>query len=179
MKRVILLSAILIMFFSASDMLAQRGRQDNRGRGDRKEDVRRDDRRGNDRRRDDRDDDFRRNDRDGRKDRYGRSVRVVDRRVYRDNGRVYRNRPVVVRNTKVYYDYDFKRSRRIEVNRGYRPSARHIWISGYWHYDSRFRREVWIDGHWSLRMAHHRWIPGHYRAFNGVRIWIDGCWTVG
>ena len=165
------------MFFSASDMLAQRGRQDNRGRGDRKEDVRRNDHRNDDRRRNDRD--YHRNDRDGRKDRYGRTVRVVDRRVYRDNGRGYRNRPVVVRNSRVYYDYDFKRGRRIQVNRGFRPSARHIWISGYWHYDPRLRREVWIDGHWSLRMSHHRWVPGHYGLFNGVRIWIEGVWTVG
>lgn len=178
MKRVILLSGILIMFLSASDIMAQRGRQDNRGRNDRdrREDVRRDDRRGNDHRRDDRN--YRGNDRNGRKDKYGRTVRVVDRRVYRDNGRRYDRRPVVVRNTRVYYDYDFKRGRRVQVNRGFRPSTRHIWISGYWTYDSRLRREVWIDGHWSLRMSNHRWIAGHYRVFNGVRIWIDGSWTV-
>ena len=177
MKRVILLSGILLMFFSASDMLAQRGRQDNRGRGDKKENVRNNDRRGSEDRRDDRN--YRNNDRDGRRDKYGRTVRVVDRRVYRDNGRSFNNRPVVVRNRNVYFDYDFKRGRRIQVNRGFRPSARHIWVSGYWAYDARFRREIWIDGHWSLRLSSHRWVPGHYRIFNGARIWIDGCWTVG
>ncbi|WP_420385330.1 hypothetical protein [Roseivirga sp.] len=173
MKRVILLSGILIMFFSA-DILAQRGRQDNRGRRDRKEDVRRNDRG--------------RDDRDGRKDRYGRTVKVVDRRVYRDNGRDFRNRNngrrfndrgYYTRNSRVYYDYDFKRGRRVKVNRGYRPSNRHIWVSGYWHYDRRLRRDIWIDGHWSLRLSQHRWMPGHYRVFNGVRVWIEGCWTVG
>ncbi|MBO6660723.1 MULTISPECIES: hypothetical protein [Roseivirga] len=179
MKRVILLSGILLMFFSASDMLAQRGRQDDRRRGDRKEDVRRDNRKGDDRRRDGRNNGYRDNDRKGRKDKYGRTVKVVDRRVYRNNGRRYNNRPVVVRNTRVYYDYDFRRGRRIKVNRGYRPSARHIWISGYWTYDRRLRRDVWVDGYWSVRRNNHRWVPGHYRRFNGVRIWIDGCWTIG
>ena len=163
MKRVILLSGILIMFFSASDMFAQRG-----GRGNdrnRKEEVRRNDRRGNDR--------------DFRKDKYGRSVRVVDARVYRDNGRRGNGnfRPDA-RNSRVYYDYDFRRGRRIAVNRGYRPSARHIWVSGYWQFNPRLRREVWVDGHWSLRRSNHRWVAGHYSAFNGVRIWVDGCWTV-
>ncbi len=164
MKRVILLlSGILIMFFSASDMFAQRGRKANDR--NKKEEVQRDNRG--------------RDDRNGRKDKYGRTVRVINRNVYRDNGRrdARAYRPVD-RNSGVYYDYDFKRGRRIAVTRGFRPSARHIWISGYWQFNPRLRRDVWVDGYWSLRRTNHRWVSGHYRAFNGVRIWVEGSWTV-
>ncbi|WP_286754875.1 hypothetical protein [Roseivirga sp. UBA838] len=166
MKRVILIISAVFLFFSASEMFAQRGRQSDRDRDrreDRREDVRRNDRH---------------RDRDEIRDRHGRSVRVIDCRVYRDRGWRYDRRPTPVRNTRVYYDYDFRNGRRIAVRRGYRPSNRHIWVSGYWHYDHRLRRDIWIDGHWSVRRSHHRWVPGHYRVFNGIRIWVEGCWTV-
>ena len=163
MKRVILLSALLVIFFSASDMFAQRG-----GRGNdrnRREDVR--------------NNDPRRDDQEFRKDKYGRSVRVVNTRVYRDNSRYENGRlRADSRSSRVYYEYDYRRGRRIAVNRGFRPSSRHIWISGYWEYNPRLRRDVWVDGYWSLRRSNHRWVDGHYRVFNGVRIWVDGCWTV-
>lgn len=180
MKRVILLSGILIMFFSASDILAQRRKQENRDRGNRKEDVRKNDR--NDRNKD-RGREFNKNDRNHRnnssKDRFGRDVRLVNRRVYKDNRRpVYNTRIVSNRNSRVYYDYDFRSGRRFKVNRGFRPSNRHIWIAGNWNYDRKLRRDVWVGGHWSLRRSFHRWIPGHYQVFNGTRIYIEGCWTI-
>lgn len=175
MKRVILLSAILFLSFAASDLSAQRRGDDQRMRG-RRENVSKDKSRKNDR-------DFRfkrkRKERLVDRDRFGRQVRVVNRNAYAWSGRSNRgNRWARDRRANIYYDYDFRRGRRIKVNRGIRPSNRHIWVSGYWQYDRRLRRDVWIGGHWSLRRTYHRWIPAHYQVFNGARIWIEGCWTV-
>lgn len=111
--------------------------------------------------------------------RRGRSERVVDYRYGRNNGWVnYGRAGTVGRGYYDYYDYDFRRGRRIAIHRGLRPSNRHIWVGGHWRYDPRLGRDVWVDGRWSLRRANHRWAPGRYRVFNGSRIWVDGCWTV-
>lgn len=108
-----------------------------------------------------------------------RTVRVVDRRVtsnrgwsnygYSSSGRY---------DSRRFYDFDSRRGIRILVNRGYRPSQRHIWVAGHWRFSQRFGREIWVDGSWSIRRSNHRWVKGHYQRVNGLRIWIDGCWTI-
>ena len=167
MKRALLTIAILLFTGLSADVLAQRTRQDSRK--PRKEETLN-------------------NRREGKKPknnngyRVERISRVVDRRVTRDRG--WRNygssNTVGLRNTRNvrFYDYDFRRGRRVLVDRGYRPSNRHIWVTGHWRYSPRFRRDVWVDGHWSIRRANHRWIPGRYQRLNGVRIWVEGCWSV-
>lgn len=169
MKRVILFIGIMSLgLITESQLLAQR--------------------RGNDRRDDDRKrvEKGRDNDRgrDGRNwvyttTRNGRNERVVKKTVVRHEGYRHmepRRDSRSVRVDHVYYDYDFRNGRRHEVRRGYAPSARHIWVNGYWHYDRRLRREVWIGGHWALRKSYHRWEPGRYSIIGGVRIWVPGVW---
>ncbi len=165
MKRALLTIAIILFTGLSADLLAQRTRQDNRK--PRKEETLNNRRQGKK---------PKRNDRGYRAE---RTSRVVDRRVRRDRGwRNYGYSNTVGRRNIRYYDYDFRRGRRILVDRGYRPSNRHIWIAGHWRYSPRFRRDVWVDGRWTVRRANHRWVPGRYQRFNGVRIWVDGCWTV-
>lgn len=178
MKRVILLSAILFLGFVSSDLSAQRSGEYQRRRG-REENLSKDKFRKNDR--DLRDDRFRgkRREKFAKRDRFGREVRVVNRNAIAWSGRSIRNNGWASdRRPTVYYDYDFRRGRKIRVNRGLRPSNRHIWVSGYWQYNRRLRRDVWVGGHWSLRRSYHRWVPAHYQIFNGAKIWIEGCWTV-
>ena len=168
MKKRILFIEILLLGFVAQDALAQRGRRDD-GRGrERREDVRKNDRR---------------NDRPGKKGKFTpvKNDRRHDNRSYRgrdDRRSGWKN---YGRSTSVsargYYDYDFRRGRRIAVRRGVRPSSRHIWVSGHWRFDRRLRRDVWIGGHWSKRRTYHRWVPAHYAVLGGVRIWVEGCWT--
>ncbi|WP_422006973.1 hypothetical protein [Roseivirga pacifica] len=169
MKKRILLIGILLAGFMAQDALAQRGkRDDDRGR-DRREDVRRGDRR------------------DDHKGKKGKFTPVRNDRGHR-NDRTYRGRDDRRRGWKNYgrsttvsarryYDYDFRRGKRIVVRRGVRPSGRHIWVSGHWRYDRRLRRDVWIGGHWSLQRSYHRWVPAHYAVLGGANIWVEGCWT--
>lgn len=165
MKRALLTIAILLFTGLSADLLAQRTRQDNRQ--PRREEALN-------------------NKREGKKPKNNnrgykaeRTSRVVDRRVTRDRGwSNYGYSNTVGRSNVRYYDYDFRTGRRIQVNRGRRPSNNHIWIAGHSRYSPRFRRDVWVDGRWSIRRANHRWVPGRYQRLNGVRVWIAGCWSV-
>lgn len=196
MKRALLTIAILLFTGLSVDVLAQRKRSDdqkprkeatlnNKDRAnrnisiDRNSKVNNRDRRGNNNYSNVNNRNGQRNYSNNKKSKGNRVVRVIDRRVTRDRGWSnygYSN-TVGLRNVR-YYDYDFRTGRRIQVNRGYRPSSRHIWLAGHWRYSPRFRRDVWVDGGWSIRRANHRWVPGRYQRLNGVRIWVDGCWSV-
>lgn len=164
MKKALLTISILLFVGLSADVLAQRNRPgDRKPRREETLNNRRDNKRG-----------FKQKNRNRR-----REERVVSHRVYRDRGwrnsgysDTYGNR------RGRYYDYDFRRGRRIVVNRGYRPSKRHIWVSGHWKYSRRLGRDIWVDGRWAVRRAYHRWVPGRYQRFNGIRIWVDGCWSV-
>jgi len=37
------------------------------------------------------------------------------------------------------------------------PSRDHIWIPGYWHWESNQHR--WMEGHWEERREHEHWVP--------------------
>ena len=114
-----------------------------------------------------------------RKSKDNRIVRVINRRVSRDRGwRNYGYSNSGRYDSRRYYDFDSRRGIRIFVNRGYRPSQRHIWVAGHWKFSQRYGREVWIDGRWSIRRSNHRWVQGYYQRVSGLRIWIDGCWTI-
>ena len=164
MKKVLLTISILLFAGLTADVLAQRNRpEDRRPRREETLNNRRGDRNG-----------FRANNRNR-----NRKERIVDQRVYRNRGwQNYGYSDTFGNRRGRFYDYDFRRGRRIVVNRGYRPSRRHIWVAGHWRFSRRLGRDVWMDGRWALRRAHHRWIPGRYQRFNGVRVWIDGCWSV-
>ncbi|MFY0593677.1 hypothetical protein [Roseivirga sp.] len=182
MKKALLTIAILLFTGLSVDVLAQRKRSDDRK--PRKEATL------NNKNRNANNRDSRKNkvsnSRDKRNNRVyvknnrrdNRVVRVVDRRVSRDRGWRNYGYSSTDRNSRRYYDFDSRRGRRILVNRGYRPSNRHIWLAGYWSYNPRIGRDVWIDGRWTIRRANHRWIAGHYQRVNGLRVWIDGCWTI-
>lgn len=114
-----------------------------------------------------------------RRSKDNRIVRVVDRRVSRNSGwRNYGYSNSGRYDSRRFYDFDSRRGVRILVNRGYRPSQRHIWVAGHWTFSQRYGREVWIDGRWSIRRSNHRWVAGYYQRANGLNIWIDGCWTI-
>lgn len=164
MKRALLTIAILLFTVISSDLMAQRDRQDDR-RPRREEALNK--RRGGQ-------NNYRKNNRNR-----NRKERLVDHRVYRNRGwRNYGSSNTYGYRTVRYYDYDFRLGRRIAVNRGYRPSNRHIWVAGHWRYNPRYDRDVWVDGCWTVRRSNHRWVPGRYKRLNGNRIWFDGCWTI-
>ena len=185
MKKALLTIAILLFTGLSVDVLAQRKRSDDRK--PRKEvTLNNKNRVGNKNNAKNRgsnyDDRNRRDDRGyskNTKSNKQRVVRVVDRRVSRSNGwRNYGYSDTQRNNSRRYYDFDSRRGRRILVNRGYRPSQRHIWVAGHWRYNPRFGRDIWVDGGWDIRRANHRWVEGHYRRVNSIRIWIDGCWSI-
>ncbi|OEK06409.1 YXWGXW repeat-containing protein [Roseivirga misakiensis] len=182
MKKALLTLAILLFTGLSVEVLAQRKRSDDRS--PRKE-ATLNNRRDADLRnsRNNRNSNIRNNKRNNKayvknNRRADRVVRVVDRRVSRDRGWTNYGYADTRRNNRSYYDFDARRGRRILVNRGYRPSNRHIWLAGYWSYNPRLRRDVWVEGRWAIRRANHRWIAGHYQRVNGRRVWIDGCWTI-
>jgi len=195
MKKALLTIAILLFTGLSVDVLAQRKRSDdrkpskeatlnNKNRRDSKNYA--DDRNSNVVKRDKRGNQNYSNNNRNRQNSYGKNksrdnrlVRVVDRRVSRDRGWRNTGSSITVGfGNNRFYDYDFRSGRRFLVNRGYRPSNRHIWLAGHWRYNPRLRRDVWVDGLWSIRRANHRWIPGRYQRLNGVRIWVDGRWSV-
>lgn len=185
MKRSVLIFGIaMIALLSAGDLAAQRGRSQDRDRGDRdrREERSQRDRNGQNRdgyRNNDRRGDrgtYRGNDR-GYRNRNGRSERVVAHRRVRYDG--YRNYGYPRRGGRytVVYDYDYRNGRRFRINRAPRPTVRHIWVNGHWRFSRRLQRDVWVDGRWVVKARHHRWVDGHYERFRGRRTWVPGCWV--
>jgi hypothetical protein len=57
------------------------------------------------------------------------------------------------------------------------PSPNHIWIDGYWSWDSRYRDYVWVQGYWALApYVNAYWIPGYWEYNRSGYRWIDACW---
>ena len=159
MKKIILIGMLVLLSSTASEVLAQRGRQQDRNGQERLE--RDDTGQGRDRFKlydNRRRGQHRRRDRDYVVNNWGNYGNL---RNFRDRG---------------FYDFDFRRGRKVWVRRGQRPSNRHIWLAGHWRFNRRLGRDVWIDGRWVVRGRNHRWRPAHYERINGRRIWVDGCW---
>lgn len=158
MKKVILIGMLLLFSSALSEVLAQRGKQQDRNR---QEQVRRGDRGQN------RGKFTPVNNRRGQK-------RKVNRVVVNNNWRNY-GRSVTLRD-RGFYDFDSRRGRRVYVRRGLRPSNGHIWLAGHWSFNARIGRDVWVDGRWVVRRNNHRWRAAHYERVNDRRVWVDGCW---
>lgn len=153
MKRSVLIVGIMgIVMLSTADLIAQRnGRNSNR------------------------------NDNRGKevKDRINR-----DKKMNRGNDRQV---SVVSRNTISYNGYRGSSYKQYGTNRIYnrrgvrrtiRPSSRHIWIEGQRRYNRTLGRDVWYEGHWVVQQRNHKWIPGHYTRYRGVRVWAAGYWMI-
>ena len=62
--------------------------------------------------------------------------------------------------------------------RGRRPSVRHVWADGYWRYNRRIGRKVWISGRWIVRAPQRVWVPGCYTWNGRRRVWSPGYWEI-
>jgi len=63
---------------------------------------------------------------------------------------------------------------RVEV-RGVAPGPGHIWVAGYYRWDS--GDYVWVPGHWEARpRARARWVEGHWRHTRHGWYWVEGHW---
>ncbi len=59
-----------------------------------------------------------------------------------------------------------------------RPSPRHVWIAGYWHWQD--NRYGWVRGHWMLPPREGViWVPPRYENRSGRRVFITGSWRHG
>lgn len=65
--------------------------------------------------------------------------------------------------------------RREFVDERYRPSPRHVWVSGYWRHDGRVF--VWMPGRWDLPPREYRtWEPHRWESRGGTYIFVEGRW---
>lgn len=56
-----------------------------------------------------------------------------------------------------------------------RPSATHVWVSGYWAW--RGGRHVWTPGHWTLAPRSNAvWVAPRWEQRGGSYVFIDGYW---
>src|SRR5262245_10650910 len=54
------------------------------------------------------------------------------------------------------------------------PSPLHVWIPGYWWWDSRW---IWVDGCWKVPPnPKHIWLTGRWERRDGRWIWTRGRW---
>jgi len=61
--------------------------------------------------------------------------------------------------------------------RGYRPSERHVWISGYWGWRPGFHDWFWYDGYWSLPpYAGYVYAAPRYVYSGSDVTYVDGGW---
>jgi hypothetical protein len=57
------------------------------------------------------------------------------------------------------------------------PSARHVWVEGYWRWDATLNRHVWVEGLWQLPPAGRvTWHPGHWDKDGDEWEWEEGHW---
>jgi len=64
------------------------------------------------------------------------------------------------------------RYERVVVRRGY------VWTPGYWQWDHRHHRHVWVNGYYIRERNGHRFIPAHWQQGPGGR-WrfVPGHWN--
>jgi len=56
-----------------------------------------------------------------------------------------------------------------------RPSARHVWIAGYW--AGRDGRHVWVPGHWVLPPRERAvWVEPRWEHRGNGYVFIEGSW---
>jgi hypothetical protein len=169
MKRVILFIGLMVVgLLAEGDIQAQRRNENSRNQ-DNKMSKR------DDGRRDSRFDTSSDKKRMGTLDRYGRRITKANNVVLRSNGYRYSSRHDNRRRYDVV-DYDFRNGRRLVAARESAPSARHIWVNGYWEYNRMLRRDVWITGQWAIQRKYHRYQDAHYTSIGGARVWVSGCW---
>jgi hypothetical protein len=55
------------------------------------------------------------------------------------------------------------------------PSPRHVWVDGFYLWDS--RNYVWAPGYWAQPpRSHTHWVPGHWAHRSKGYYWIEGHW---
>jgi hypothetical protein len=60
-------------------------------------------------------------------------------------------------------------------HRGYRPSPRHVWVSGYHRWDG--RAYVWEPGRWEVPpRAHAVWVAPRWRHRHDGYVFVEGRW---
>ena len=63
---------------------------------------------------------------------------------------------------------------RVEVH-GAAPSARHVWVGGYWRWNG--SAHVWVAGGWHVPPRQRAvWVEGHWRKVPGGGDWAPGHW---
>ena len=63
----------------------------------------------------------------------------------------------------------------IHEHRAYRPSPRHVWISGYHRWDG--RAYVWEAGRWDVPPREHAvWVAPRYQHRRDGYVFVEGRW---
>ncbi len=58
-----------------------------------------------------------------------------------------------------------------------RPGSSYIWIEGYWSWQSRSRRYVWMGGRWENPPRQGaQWANAHWERRSGGSVFIEGTW---
>lgn len=58
-----------------------------------------------------------------------------------------------------------------------KPFRGAVWVPGYYRWEPRHHRYVWVRGRWTHPpRAHAAWTPGHWKNRNGEWIFFEGRW---
>ncbi|MDR0413224.1 MAG: hypothetical protein LBH61_05440, partial [Dysgonamonadaceae bacterium] len=57
------------------------------------------------------------------------------------------------------------------------PSPDHIWVEGYWTWDTPRREYIWVQGYWALApYVGAYWVPGYWEYYASGYRWVDAYW---
>ncbi len=57
-----------------------------------------------------------------------------------------------------------------------RPGSNYVFINGYWKWNPRRNRYVWVDGRWVKRRPNQVYVTGRWRRVRGGYTWVPGHW---
>jgi hypothetical protein len=65
----------------------------------------------------------------------------------------------------------------VVVKKTKRPGTNYVWINGYWKWNKKANKYVWMDAKWVKRPGNKTWISGHWRKDPAGWIWVPGHWS--
>jgi len=57
-----------------------------------------------------------------------------------------------------------------------KPGRNFVYISGYWKWNPRRNRYVWVDGSWVRSRPGYVYVTGRWRRVNRGFVWVPGRW---
>lgn len=57
-----------------------------------------------------------------------------------------------------------------------RPGANFVYVSGYWKWNPRRNRHVWVDGRWVRKKPNQVYVAGRWKRVPGGYAYVPGHW---